>query len=63
MKHLCSLLGVTKLATVPYRPSSNGITERENAVIKNMLAAFVNKRADDWDDHLSAVMGVQKFCP
>ena len=47
---------MTKLATVPYRPASNGLTERTNSVIKNMLAAFVNKRADDWDDHLPAVM-------
>ena len=49
-------MGVQKLATVPYRPSSNGITERENGIIKAMLSAFVNKRADDWDEHLDAVM-------
>ena len=56
VQELCKLLGVRKLATVPYRPSSNGITERQNRLIKNMLAAFVNKRATDWPDHLDACM-------
>jgi hypothetical protein len=55
MHELCKYLGVKKLATIPYRPSSNGITERDNATIKAMLSAFVNKRANDWDEHLPAV--------
>ena len=56
VKELCRLLGVKKLATVPYRPSSNGKTERQNKVIKDCLAAFVNRRASDWPLHLDAVM-------
>ena len=34
----------------------DAITERENAVIKAMLSAFVNKRASDWDEVLPAVL-------
>ena len=49
MKSLCKLLGVTKLPTVPYRPSANGIMERENATIKTMLSSFVDERARNWD--------------
>ena len=55
LAEVCELLGVRKTHTTPYR-QGNAITERENAVIKAMLAAYVNKRADDWDDHLPAVM-------
>ena len=56
VQSLCKYLGVTKLATVPYRPSSNGITERGNSTIKDMLSAFTNRRGSDWDQHLSTLM-------
>ena len=60
MQALCKLLGVRKLATVPYRPSSNGITERENRVLKNCLSCFVNARGTDWDLWLDALsMGIR----
>jgi len=53
---VCKLLGITKLNTTAYRPSSNGIVERDNGTIKAMLTAFVNRRGTDWDEHLDAVM-------
>ncbi len=56
MRELCQLLGIAKTSIVPYMPKSNGMTERDNAVIKSMLSAYVNRRADDWDRHLEAVM-------
>ena len=60
MQALCKLLGVRKLATVPYRPSSNGITERENRVLKNCLSCFVDARGKDWDLWLDALcMGIR----
>ena len=49
MQSLCKLLGVTKLSTVLYRPSANGIMECENAIIKTMIASFMDQRARDWN--------------
>jgi len=56
MQTVCQLLGITKLNTTAYRPSSNGIVERDNGTMKAMLSAFVNRRGNDWDEHLDAVM-------
>ena len=56
MKALCKALGVKKLATCAYRPSSNGITERENRTLKACLAAYVNARGRDWDLYLDTIM-------
>ena len=56
MKEVCRIMGIRKTHTTPYHPQGNAITERENAVIKAALAAFVNKRLTDWDVHLPAVM-------
>ena len=56
MRQVCKLLGIKKLHTVPYRPSSNGLTERLNRLIKSILGSFVGRRARDWDDTLAAAM-------
>ena len=57
---LCSLFGVKKLSTVAYKPSSNGITERENAVIKAMLTSLVDAKAQNWDILLPSCMAAYR---
>jgi hypothetical protein len=49
---LNKLLGVEKTRTTPYRPQSDGMVERFNRTIQQMLKAFVNENRNDWDDHL-----------
>jgi hypothetical protein len=49
VKHLCELLGTTKLRTSTYHAAGNGITERVNKNIKPNLAKYVNDSHDDWD--------------
>ena len=60
IRELCSLFGVTKLSTVAYKPSSNGITERENAVIKTMLTSLVDAKAQNWDIILPSCMAAYR---
>lgn len=55
-KQMCSLLGIEKTRTVPYNPKSDGMIERHNRTIQQMLAMFVNENRNDWDDHLPFVM-------
>ena len=55
MREVCKLLGIRKTHTTAYRPQGNSITERANSVLKKALSSFVNLRATDWDDHISAV--------
>ena len=53
---VCQLLGIAKSCTTPYRPQSDGQTERFNRTLQQMLKAYVNDTRDDWDDHLPYVM-------
>ena len=50
--HLCSLFGIDKTRTCPYRPQSDDQVERMNRTLKQMLAIFANSNRNDWDDHL-----------
>lgn len=49
-KEICKILGIDKTRTTPYRPQSDGMIERANRTIENMLSAFVDKNQKDWDD-------------
>ena len=52
--HLCKLLHKTR--TVPFNPKSDGLVERDNRTIKQMLTTMVNEVRNDWDDHLPYIM-------
>ena len=55
-QEICKLLDINKTRTVPYRPQSDGLVERFNRTLQQMLAMFVNEFRDDWDDHLPYVL-------
>jgi len=46
---VCELLGVDKLRTTAYKPSTNGALER-------MLGKIVDEKQKDWDVHVAYVM-------
>ena len=56
MHRLVQLLGARKTRTSPYRPQSDGLVERFNRTLLNMLSAFVSERGNDWDVHLPYVL-------
>ncbi len=51
----CELLGIDKTRTTPYHPSSDGLVERENSTIAQILNGIV-KDYEDWDIMLPFVM-------
>ena len=53
---MCKLLQVRKTRTVPYNPKSDGMIERANRTVIQMLTTLVNEARNDWDDHLPYVM-------
>jgi transposase InsO family protein len=55
-KELCRLLEINKTRTTPYNPKSDGMIERLNRSILQMLSMFVNENRNDWDIHLPFVM-------
>ena len=57
IKELSTLFGVHKVNTTPYHPQTNGLTERFNKTITEILSMYVGKSHKDWDEYLpSAVM-------
>ena len=47
------MLGIHKTRTTPYHPQSDGLVERVNRTIQNVLAAYVSDHQRDWDCHLA----------
>ena len=53
---MCHLLDIEKTRTCPYRPQSDGMVERFNRTLAQMLATFARGHRGDWDEHLPFVM-------
>ena len=56
ISEMCKLLQVRKTRTVPYNPKSDGMIERANRTVIQMLTTLVNEARNDWDEHLPYVM-------
>ena len=52
MQELSRLLEIHRSQTCPYRPQTDGLVERFNHTLIDMLSKFCGDRCDDWDDHL-----------
>jgi actin-like ATPase involved in cell morphogenesis len=44
---MCKLLGLHKTRTTSLRPQSDGMVEKFNATIENMLASFISENQKD----------------
>eukprot|EP00731_Ephydatia_muelleri_P007838 Em0004g176a len=49
LKEVCQLLGVKKTRTTPYHPQSDGLVERFNRTLLDMLSMAVKDDERDWD--------------
>ena len=54
LKEICYLLGVAKVKTTPYEPSSNPV-ERFHRTMHSLLAKVVSEHQRDWDDYLNYI--------
>lgn len=55
-KFACTLLGIEKNKTTPYHPQSDGLVERFNRTLGQMLSTFVFENFDEWDDLLPCLL-------
>lgn len=53
---ICDQLHIDKTRTTPYHPQSDGLVERFNRTLVNMLATCTQKHPFDWETH------VKKMC-
>ena len=56
MHKVCSLLGTKKTRTTAYHPASDGLVERLNQTLEQMLSYVVSTDHRDWDVRLPSVM-------
>ena len=52
ISEVCKLLRVAKSRTTPYHPQSDGLVERFNRTLLDMLAKTVQEQPFEWESHL-----------
>ena len=50
--HVCKLLNIEKSRTTPYHPQSDGLIERFNRSLIQMLSTCADQHPFDWEEHL-----------
>lgn len=61
-KEVCKLLEIHKTRTTPYHPSGNGLVERFNQTLLNMVSAYVSDNQKDWDLYLPLLTSAYRSC-
>ncbi len=56
VRHLCNLMGTTKVNTTSYHPQCDGLVERFNKTLCNILSMYVSSNQQDWDLFLPAAL-------
>ena len=54
-KEICMLLGIDKKRSTSFHPQTNGIQERFNRTIEDMLSKYISTNQRDWDEHLPSL--------
>jgi len=55
-QELCQIAGVQKSRTTPYHPMDNGMTERYNRTLLNMLGTLSDARKANWKDYVAPLV-------
>jgi len=55
MKEICKLCNIQKTRITPYHPQSNGLVERFNRTMLNMLATCTKDNPFEWRKHIRKV--------
>src|SRR5206468_6962718 len=60
LSELCLALGIDKIRTTAYKPTTNGAVERLHKTMNSMLAKVVSDNQKDWDERLQFVMAAYR---
>jgi hypothetical protein len=63
MREVSRLLSIRQLTTTPYHPQTNGLCERFNGVLKQMLRRMCDERPQDWDRYIAPLLFAYREVP
>merc|ERR1711893_309675 len=63
MTEVYRLMGIKKTQTTPYDPRGDGMVERMNRTLKDMLAHCVSECQTDWNQHLQLLAMAYRSAP
>ena len=63
MKEVSRLLSFKRITTTPYHPMCNGLVEKFNGTLKQMLKRMCAERPKDWDKYLNALLFAYREVP
>ena len=55
LTHLCKFLHIDKTRTIPYHPQSDGLVERFNRTLIQVLSTCIEDHPFEWEDHIHKV--------
>ena len=55
-KHVSTLLSIKQVTTSPYHPATNGLVERFNGILKQMLKRMCAECPSDWDRYIEPLL-------
>ena len=56
MRQVSTLLSMKQLTTTPYHPAANGLVEKFNGTLKQMLKRMCAERPTDWDRYIEPLL-------
>ena len=56
----CKALGVRKIRTIPYRPTTSGMLERIHRTLNQTIGKVVSEGQRDWDQYIQPVMAAYR---
>ena len=63
VKETCEYMSTQKLNTTAYHPQTNGVTERFNKTICQLLSIYCNDHQTNWDDYIKASLFAYRISP
>ncbi|XP_068111085.1 uncharacterized protein [Hyperolius riggenbachi] len=63
MGALCTKIQMTHIVSSPYHPQTNGLCERFNGTLKQMLSTFVESQGGDWERYLPHLLFAYREVP